>query len=285
MGTHTHALRLCSTCMCVTADHLLRPPAATRLAVHAHPSPRTLLALSSAVPACPSPLCAACASCHQAGCRGCWDTPFATRPASRAKPHKGHYQNVPDAPTFRPTAEQFKDPFAYLAHIAPEAQKAGIALIIPPEGWSPPIQMLDQETGMLRKDFKVPTRIQPTHLICKRYPTPSGAPPSGSSSSSVPTTPKGSSGSGDGKEKKSTAVAGRCSKASMDVQKAALAAAAAAAQAAEEGKDVILNPAHWDAIATAAEATGGQFGYEHLEDPLTLHDFYRWGVWVWCLGG
>jgi hypothetical protein len=61
----------------------------------------------------------------------------------------------------------------------------------------------------------------------------------------------------------------------MDAQKAAVAAAAAAAAAVEEGKDVILNPAHWDAVATAAEATDGQFGYEHLEDPLSLHEFHR----------
>jgi hypothetical protein len=139
--------------------------------------------------------------------------------------------------------------------------------------------MLDQETGMLRKDFQVPTRIQPTHLLCKRYPTPSGAPPAGlagNSSSSSPSTPKQQQETGPAAAKKSNAVTGRCSKSSMDVQKAAVAAAAAAAAAAEEGKDVILNPAHWDAVATAAEATDGQFGYEHLEDPLTLHQFHRW---------
>lgn len=241
---------------------------------------------------------------QQMGCRHCWDNPFATRPTARAIPGKGHYQNhIPAAPTFRPTAEEFADPFAYLAKIAPEAQKAGIAHIVPPEGWQPPIQLLDQQTGQLRKDFRVPVRIQPTHLLCKRHPTPSGAPPA--VNPSVPRinpsngkdeTADGAAGDGDtaqlkpkksnavtarcskaGMEKshlpqqqpnQSNAVAGRCSKSSMDSQKAAAAAAAAM-------KDAIMNPAHWDAVATAAEATDGQFGYEHLEDPLSLYDFHR----------
>ncbi|WIA15535.1 hypothetical protein OEZ85_002169 [Tetradesmus obliquus] len=231
-----------------------------------------------------------CSSCSfsEVGCKHCWDTPFASRPASRAKPSKGHAQaQLPAAPTFRPTAEEFRDPFAYLASIAPQAHKAGIAHIVPPEGWQPPIQMLDQETGMLRKDFQVPTRIQPTHLLCKRYPTPSGAPPAslaGNSSPGSPSTPQQQQQQQEAKAsavKKSNAVTGRCSKSSMDAQKAAVAAAAAAAAAAvEEGKDVILNPAHWDAVATAAEATDGQFGYEHLEDPLSLAEFHRYADWA-----
>eukprot|EP00775_Hariotina_reticulata_P008860 gene8860-9039_t len=143
-----------------------------------------------------------CALCNhsEVGCKACWDAPFATRPASRAKPEEYHWQrDLPDAPTFRPTTEEFSDPFAYLASIAPEASKAGIALIIPPASWQPPIQMLDQESGQLRKDFKE----------------------------------------------------------------------------TEQPKEAILNPAHLDAVATAAAATDGQFGYEHLEEPLSLFDFHR----------
>lgn len=94
--------------------------------------------------------------CLQAGCKHCYDTPFASRPAARAKPKQGRYHNtLPAAPTFRPTAEEWEDPFAYLGKIAPEATKAGIALIVPPDGWEPPIQMLDQETGQLRTDLQV----------------------------------------------------------------------------------------------------------------------------------
>lgn len=92
----------------------------------------------------------------QAGCKHCHDTPFASRPIARAKPEQGRYHNtLPAAPTFHPTAEEWEDPFAYLGKIAAEATKAGIALIVPPKGWEPPIQMLDQETGQLRTDLQV----------------------------------------------------------------------------------------------------------------------------------
>jgi hypothetical protein len=92
----------------------------------------------------------------QAGCDRCQDTAFASRPLARAKPADGRYQHaLPAAPTFRPTAEEWQDPFAYLAKIAPEATAAGIAHIVPPPGWEPPIQMLDQQTGQLREDLQV----------------------------------------------------------------------------------------------------------------------------------
>jgi hypothetical protein len=103
----------------------------------------------------------------QAGCKHCHDTPFASRPIARAKPEQGRYHNtLPAAPTFYPTGEEWEDPFAYLGKIAPEATKAGIALIVPPKGWEPPIQMLDQETGQLRTDLQV--RVQLNQLLSAR---------------------------------------------------------------------------------------------------------------------
>jgi hypothetical protein len=65
----------------------------------------------------------------------------------------------------------------------------------------------------------------------------------------------------------------------MAAHKAALVAAALAEDQDEDedgDKDVIINPAHLDAVATAAQATDGQFGYEHLEEPLSLFDFHRY---------
>jgi [histone H3]-trimethyl-L-lysine4 demethylase len=45
---------------------------------------------------------------------------------------------IADAPVFRPTPEQFKDPLAYIASIRAEAQAFGIAKIVPPADWRPP---------------------------------------------------------------------------------------------------------------------------------------------------
>ncbi|KAI9828378.1 MAG: hypothetical protein M1832_002806 [Thelocarpon impressellum] len=42
-----------------------------------------------------------------------------------------------EAPTYRPTAEEFRDPFRYMQKIAPEGRKYGIVKIIPPDGWNP----------------------------------------------------------------------------------------------------------------------------------------------------
>ncbi|KAJ4377599.1 hypothetical protein N0V83_000426 [Neocucurbitaria cava] len=43
-----------------------------------------------------------------------------------------------EAPTYRPTAEQFKDPVQYIQSIQEEAHKYGIVKIIPPDSWNPP---------------------------------------------------------------------------------------------------------------------------------------------------
>jgi histone demethylase JARID1 len=43
-----------------------------------------------------------------------------------------------EAPTYRPTTEQFKDPVQYINSIREEAQKYGIARIVPPDSWKMP---------------------------------------------------------------------------------------------------------------------------------------------------
>jgi [histone H3]-trimethyl-L-lysine4 demethylase len=59
--------------------------------------------------------------------------PFASRePAKRVRPH-----GLQEAPTFRPTEDEFKDPMEYMRKIAPEGRKYGICRIIPPDGWDP----------------------------------------------------------------------------------------------------------------------------------------------------
>lgn len=71
-------------------------------------------------------------------------------PSKRVRPH-----GLPEAPTFRPTEEEFKDPVAYIQKIAPEGKKYGICRVIPPEGWQPP--------------FAIDTEVCiPWHVVSKR---------------------------------------------------------------------------------------------------------------------
>lgn len=44
---------------------------------------------------------------------------------------------IKEAPTFYPTAEEFKDPLSYIEKISPEGEKYGIIKIVPPKGYHP----------------------------------------------------------------------------------------------------------------------------------------------------
>lgn len=46
--------------------------------------------------------------------------------------------NFPYAPTFEPTAEEFRDPTAYISKIRHSAERFGVCKIKPPEDWCPP---------------------------------------------------------------------------------------------------------------------------------------------------
>ena len=53
-------------------------------------------------------------------------------PEKRNRPH-----GLPEAPTYRPSEDEFRDPMAYIKSIADEASKFGICKIIPPDDWNP----------------------------------------------------------------------------------------------------------------------------------------------------
>lgn len=46
--------------------------------------------------------------------------------------------NLPEAKTYRPSEDEFADPFKYIESIAEEGSQYGIVKIIPPENWNPP---------------------------------------------------------------------------------------------------------------------------------------------------
>ncbi|KAF8468142.1 PLU-1-like protein-domain-containing protein [Kalaharituber pfeilii] len=60
-------------------------------------------------------------------------TPTAVKEVTKLiRPH-----NLHEAPTYRPTMEEWKEPFEYIKKISPEGSKYGIVKIIPPDGWNP----------------------------------------------------------------------------------------------------------------------------------------------------
>jgi len=66
--------------------------------------------------------------------------------------------DIPAAPVFYPTVDEFKNPLAYIEKIRPEAEMFGICKIVPPEGWNPPCQIkLDNPRVFPTKRQKINT--------------------------------------------------------------------------------------------------------------------------------
>mmetsp|Transcript_25505 Transcript_25505/g.32484 ORF Transcript_25505/g.32484 Transcript_25505/m.32484 type:complete len:701 (-) Transcript_25505:1209-3311(-) len=77
------------------------------------------------------------------------------------------YESIPQAPVFRPTVEQFKDPLAYINSIRLQAEKHGICKIIPP---TPPTEWLAKtiEETITPEDFLFQTKRQNVRWLARR---------------------------------------------------------------------------------------------------------------------
>ncbi|CAL9030117.1 unnamed protein product [Prunus brigantina] len=66
--------------------------------------------------------------------------------------------NIPSAPVYYPTEDEFRDPLEYIYKIRPEAELYGICRIVPPKNWKPPFA-LDLDS------FTFPTKTQAIHQL------------------------------------------------------------------------------------------------------------------------
>ena len=57
--------------------------------------------------------------------------------ASYPPPKKNRPHGLQDAPTYRPTEDEWRDPMEFMRKISPEAKEYGICKIIPPDAWNP----------------------------------------------------------------------------------------------------------------------------------------------------
>eukprot|EP00983_Pelagomonas_calceolata_P099290 1158442-Pelagomonas_calceolata.AAC.5 len=115
------------------------------------------------------------------------------------KPPRPSFTQLEAAPTYRPTPEEFQDPFTYINSIRPEASRFGICRIgesgrrvvhgrtyihththththtplaytVPPAGWDPPFALEKGTDGRSLDSFQFQTRKQLTSHLCMRAP-------------------------------------------------------------------------------------------------------------------
>lgn len=84
--------------------------------------------------------------------------------SSKIKFESHLFANIPEAPTFKPSVEEFKNPITYIESIRPIAEKFGICKIIPPDEY-------EIECVLSLRSFKFKTKIQNIHQLQKRDPS------------------------------------------------------------------------------------------------------------------
>eukprot|EP00884_Botryococcus_braunii_P001080 jgi/Botrbrau1/10973/Bobra.0383s0027.1 len=119
-----------------------------------------------------------CTKCRwlKAGCSSCHHKPIMERSRNlRWAPSKARFQKgIEDAPTFYPTAEEFADPIQYIEKIRPQAERCGIACIVPPKTFVPPFALEKGTNGINSESFRFTVRKQCTSHLCMREPNTSG---------------------------------------------------------------------------------------------------------------
>lgn len=256
-----------------------------------------------------------CGKCRylKGGCGTCRSRPPTfTRPYARWNPSQGHHQvDIPSAPSFRPTLEEFQDPISYITKIMPEAMKYGLAHIIPPVGWDPPFALEKGTNGVSMESFKFATRKQLTSHLCYRS-APTKNPPgdrsteAGTTEAAVAAGPRygkkmtqteatgqGEAGAGEGeaglKDENTDTPAGAAAPAlTPDDILAALAAvngqakvpAAAAPLSPPRPPPPQVEPDSDGASGAEEMGHCGEFGFVTLDKKHTLRSFAAYADWV-----